>query len=106
MFFAHVFPHPRRLKQLGRLLRFYQTSGLQTAVRKSGLLRLLPAHLRDMEAILPVPSPRGVTEALGTRIPAKSRALATVGLFRGCVMDVLYAETNANLARLLSVSGL
>lgn len=105
VFFTHVFPHPRRLKRLGRLLRFYQTSGLQTAVRKSGLLRLLPAHLRDMEAILPVPSPRGVAEALGTRIPAKGRALATVGLFRGCVMDVLYAETNANLARLLSEAG-
>lgn len=104
-FFAHVFPHPRRLKRLGRLLRFYQTSGLQRVVRKSGLLRLLPSHLRDMEAVLPVPSPCGVGETLAPRIPAKGRALATVGLFRGCVMDVLFAKTNVNLVRLLSEAG-
>ncbi|GAB6932984.1 (Fe-S)-binding protein [Calditerricola satsumensis] len=103
--FAGVFPHPRRLQRLGRLLRFYQTSGLQRVVRKSGLLRLLPAHLRDMEAVLPVPSPRGVVETIGTRIPAKGAPVATVGLFRGCVMDVLYTETNVNLARLLSEAG-
>ena len=48
-----TFPHPKRLRVLGIPLALYQRTGLQSLVRASGLLKLLPARLRSMEALLP-----------------------------------------------------
>ena len=48
-----VFPYPGRLRVIGALLLLYARSGLRWLVRTSGLLRLLPANLRQMEAMSP-----------------------------------------------------
>src|SRR5205807_10444343 len=40
-----------RLKLAGRALRLYQQLGLQTLVRRSGILKLLPKRLRELEAM-------------------------------------------------------
>src|SRR5437868_8476570 len=42
-----LFANMSRLQTLGLLLRLYQQLGLQTLVRRSGLLRLLPKRLRE-----------------------------------------------------------
>ena len=59
-----------------------------------------------METILPDASSKGIVEQLGTRIPAKGDKIATVGMFRGCLMDVLFTETNLKTVKLLVRSGL
>src|SRR5687768_10987314 len=41
-----LFTRPDALRAAGALLRFYQRSGLETFVRRSGLLRLAPPSLR------------------------------------------------------------
>lgn len=51
--FHELFPHQNRMRSAVSLIGLYQRSGLQTAVRKSGMLRVLPEHLRTMEAVLP-----------------------------------------------------
>src|SRR3954447_25534946 len=48
-----LFMHPRVLRVTGRLLRFYQQSGLERVIRRSGLLRLAPAALRRVEPQAP-----------------------------------------------------
>jgi len=48
-----LFEDQRRLQFLGSVLRLYQRSGLQGWIRKSGLLKLLPKRLRDMEKMTP-----------------------------------------------------
>src|SRR3990170_826235 len=48
-----LFMYPRALRAAGRVLRVYQRSGLETAVRRVGLLRLLPAALRRLEPQAP-----------------------------------------------------
>ncbi|WP_199614092.1 (Fe-S)-binding protein [Paenibacillus alkalitolerans] len=103
--FRHLFPHERRMKRLGGLLRFYQRSGVQAAVRMIGLLRILPKHLREMEAVLPEASSNGVADRIGTFLSARGEPIARVGLFRGCIMDVLFTETNVNTAKLLAEAG-
>src|SRR6184192_795376 len=45
--------HPRMLRLAGAGLRLYQASGLQTLVRKSGLVRVLPGTLPAWESLLP-----------------------------------------------------
>jgi len=41
------------LRFVGRVLRLYQQLGLQTVVRRSGVLKLLPKRLQELEAITP-----------------------------------------------------
>lgn len=105
LFFKGVFPHRNRLKSLGRTLNFYQTSGLRRVARGTGIMRLFPKPLRDMERILPDATAQGVIEQLGTVHPAKGAPIARVALFRGCIMDVMFAGTNVNTVKLLSEAG-
>nr|WP_281273405.1 (Fe-S)-binding protein [Cohnella lupini] len=105
LFFKGVFPHRGRLKWLGRSLAAYQKSGLRKVVRGTGMMKLFPEHLREMEQILPDATGKGVVERLGTVYPAKGEAIARVALFRGCIMDVMFADTNVNTVKLLSEAG-
>lgn len=103
--FKRIFPYPSRMKRLGLLIKIYQRSGVQFITRKLGLMKLFPKHMSDMEGILPNASSRGVVEQLGTIYPAKGEPIARVGMFRGCIMDVLFTETNINTVKLLSEAG-
>jgi glycolate oxidase iron-sulfur subunit len=58
-----------------------------------------------MDRVLPNATSRGVTQRLGTIIPARGEPRGRVGLFRGCIMDVIFADTNEKTARLLSAAG-
>jgi len=49
----NTFPRVDRLRMLRVFLRIYQQSGLQSLVRGSGLVKLLPRQLRAMEALMP-----------------------------------------------------
>jgi glycolate oxidase iron-sulfur subunit len=104
--FIWLFPNQRRMKLLGKGLKLYRRTGLRSLIVKSGMMKLFPQHMRQMEAILPDASGQGVIERLGTtRYPAKGEKVATVGMFRGCLMDVLFTETNVNTVKLLSEAG-
>ncbi|MFD0692569.1 heterodisulfide reductase-related iron-sulfur binding cluster [Paenibacillus sp. GCM10027628] len=105
--FQQLFPNQKRMRLLGSALRLYQRSGIQGLVRKSGMMSLFPESMSQMERILPEASSRGVVEQLGTYVPAKGgkKPIATVGMFRGCIMDVLFTETNMNTVKLLSEAG-
>ncbi len=121
VFLRGLFPHTRRMRMLGRLLGMYQGIGLADRVRASGLLRVLPRHMQDMERILPRATGRGVAQACrqagipnrtersgGAQmlvLPPVGERVGRVGLFRGCIMDVLFTETNVNTVRLLRESG-
>ncbi len=104
--FRHLFPHPKRMRLLGGLIALYQRTGLRSLVCMTGLLKWFPEHMRQMEAILPDASSKGVIKQLGASVyPAKGAKIARVGMFRGCIMDVLFTGTNVNTVKLLSESG-
>lgn len=106
LFFKQLFPHPKRMHLLGGLLKFYQKSGLRWLARNIGMMKLFPKHMRDMEAILPPADARGVRHYTGEHIPAAgSKRRGTVGLFRGCIMDVMFTDANRKTAKLLSAAG-
>jgi glycolate oxidase iron-sulfur subunit len=48
-----LFMEHRRLTAVGRALRLYQDLGIQRLIRRSGVLRLLPKRLRELEAMTP-----------------------------------------------------
>jgi len=105
LFLRHIFPHPKRLHFLGKLLRFYQRSGLQAAARKLGLLSLLPGHLRGMEAALPEIPESPSRKRLPKVSPARGERKYRVALLTGCVMDVVYGGVNEATVRVLTRNG-
>jgi glycolate oxidase iron-sulfur subunit len=103
-FLRGIFPHPSRLYLLAKLLKFYQKSGLQTLIRKTGLIRMVPEHLRDMETVMPaVPEP--VMKKLPEVIPAIGETRKRVALLTGCVMDAMFGDINEATVRVLTRNG-
>lgn len=100
----HLFPHPGRLRLLLSPMRLYQSSGLQSAIRKSGLLKLLPESMRAMETLMPS-APAANGHALPQRIEPQGERRLRVGLLLGCVQSVFFPEVNAATARVLAAEG-
>jgi glycolate oxidase iron-sulfur subunit len=98
-------PHPRRLRVLAVLLRFYQRSGLQSLVRRTRLLRLLPFHLHHMEQLLPPVASRFFAPASTSANPDAGDGTRRVALLTGCVMPFFYPQTHEATVRVLERHG-
>ena len=100
-----IFPYPWRLRVIGALLLLYARSGLRWLVHKSGLLRLLPANLQQMEAMSPEVGWKELTRALPERVPPAGPARARVGVVAGCVQRVFLPGVNEATLRVLAAEG-
>jgi|SRR5579883_441152 len=96
-----VFGNMAVLRLLAILLRFYQRSGLQRAVRRSGLLRRF--GLEQAEALAPAMNATFFS-ARGQRFEAQER-IGTVVLHAGCVMQVAFAGVNRASVRVMQRNG-
>ena len=105
-FLRAALPHPRRLRLGFHLLRIYQRSGLRKLVRASGMLRLLPKSLRQMEAQLPDLKEAffGPTKHIYPAHPELVEG-PTVALLSGCVMPLMQGETMRAAVRVLNRNG-
>ncbi|MCC7353218.1 MAG: 4Fe-4S dicluster domain-containing protein [Anaerolineae bacterium] len=99
-----LFPHPWRLRLAGSLLRLYQRLGLQSLVRRTGLLRLLSPTLAQIESLSPQFS-NFFTPARDQFFLARGKARGTVSLFSGCIMPLAYSSTNQATLRVLQRNG-
>jgi glycolate dehydrogenase iron-sulfur subunit len=97
-----TFPRPGRLRLLRLPLSIYQKSGLQSLVRATGLLNLLPKTLRAMEALMPTLKP---SERVPEETTAKGSKRGRVGLLLGCVQREFFPRVNAATARVLAAEG-
>jgi glycolate oxidase iron-sulfur subunit len=105
MIFA-LMPYPARLRVLALPLVAYAKSGLQGLVRRSGLLRLLPPRLAQLDALLPPLSFADLRRNVAPFTAAKSgTARARVGLVAGCVQRAFFPNVNAATVRVLSAEG-
>jgi glycolate oxidase iron-sulfur subunit len=100
-----LLPYPRRLRALLVLLWAYARTGLQALVRRSGLLRRLPARLAALDALSPEVRAWRPARALPARVPAVGDARARVGLVAGCVQRVFFANVNQATVRVLAAEG-
>lgn len=79
---------PRRIEAIGRLLRWYQRSGLQRLLRKSGVLEHLAVSV--LEGQLP-----SLARPVRWRrvYPSTGRERGAVGLFLGCIARIADVAT-------------
>lgn len=103
--FDQLFPHKERLKKVHHLLSFYQKSGIQKAVQKTGVLNILPGNLAEMEKILPVIPGKKEMSNRPSSFKAVGKAVRRVAFFTGCLMDTMFMETNNSTIKLLQKAG-
>jgi glycolate oxidase iron-sulfur subunit len=99
-----TFPFANRLRLLALPMLVYQRSGMQKVLRASGLLRLLPERLTQMEALLP-PVPTHFLQRLPTQVAPLSEKRRRVGMLSGCVQQVFFQHVNQATARVLAAEG-
>jgi glycolate oxidase iron-sulfur subunit len=104
MIFA-LFPYPRRLRLMAALLLVYVLTGTRWLVRKSGVLKLLPRRLAELDAMEPPVGMRNVTSTLPELVPAHGERRARVALVAGCVQRVFFPGVNDATLRVLSAEG-
>jgi len=101
-----LFPYPDRLRALAYPLTLFRVSGLQALLRKSGLLKVLPLRLAQLEALAPDVSFAELGETLPAHTPAASgSARLSVGLVAGCVQRTFFPNVNAATVRVLAAEG-
>jgi len=104
--FFNIFVRPTRLKLALLPARVLQKVGIYPLLRKMGLFKLLPPHLRKMEQMLPAkgklwPKPLAAFSAAHKSGEKK----ITVGFFAGCIGSVMFEEVNRKAVELLTAAG-
>jgi glycolate oxidase iron-sulfur subunit len=103
--FRGLIPHPGRMELATLPLRLYQRTGLRRLAYAVGVRRLLPAQLRDLEAMLPHLPQRPLRAHLPEVTPAVGESRRRVGFFLGCAQNLLFAEESAATVRVLARNG-
>ena len=98
-----LFPYPDRLRRALAPAKIAQLLGLIRFAEVSGLLNLLPRRLRQLAYTLP--ERIAAEPELPEVLPAVGRRRARVGLFTGCVADVMFRHTHWATARVLQQNG-
>jgi len=100
-----LFMRPAALRTAGRLLRFFQRSGLQDLSRRIGLTRLLPSDLRRLEPQAPAVAPKFSSALIAAHEKPAGPARARVALLTGCVQDLVFPDINRDTADVLLANG-
>ena len=108
--FGGLIPKPNRMELATLPLRLYQMLGIRRLVYALGIRRLMPAQLRDMEAMLPHLPQRPLRHALPEVTPpvgagSPRPASARVGFFLGCAQSLMFADESAATVRVLARNG-
>ena len=100
-----LFMDQNRLELAGVALRLYQQLGLQNFVRHSGLLKLLPGRLRELEAMTPAAQPRFSSELIDPVTPAIGPRRFRVAVLTGCAQDIIFSDVNRDTVEVLARNG-
>jgi glycolate oxidase iron-sulfur subunit len=94
-----------RLQMVGKAMQLWQDTGLQSLLRKSGVTKLLPKRLRELEAMTPTVQPKFSDELIDTVTPATGTKRFRVALLTGCAQDLLFSDVNRDTAEVLARNG-
>jgi glycolate oxidase iron-sulfur subunit len=100
-----LFMNLSHLRLVGRILRIYQQLGLQNLVRGSGVLKLLPKRLQELEGITPDIQPKFSAELIAPVTPAVGRKKYRVAMLIGCAQDLIFSDINRDTVEVLARNG-
>ncbi|MEY2408216.1 MAG: glycolate oxidase iron-sulfur subunit [Verrucomicrobiota bacterium] len=94
-----------RLHLAGHVLRLWQQLGLQNFLRRSGLLRLLPRRLRELEAMTPAVQRHFTADLVAPVTPAAGTKKYRVAMLAGCAQDLIFSDINRDTVEVLAHNG-
>jgi glycolate oxidase iron-sulfur subunit len=100
-----LFMDLRRLQLAALAIRLWQDTGLQSCLRRSGLLTLLPKRWRELEAMTPQIQPHFSAELIAPITPAFGERKYRVALLTGCAQDAMFSDINRDTAEVLARNG-
>lgn len=106
-----LFMHPRLLRLVGRLLFFYQQTGLDRVMRRIKFLYMVPERLRELEPQTPRMAARFSDDLISTvegdhqTGDPMDLQRHRVGLLTGCVQDLAFSDVNRDTADVLLANG-
>jgi len=100
-----LFMNPAALRFTGRLLGFYQRSGLEALTRRTGIIRLLPGGLRRLEPQTPRIAPKFSNSLIPAHQTPSGTTRYRVALLTGCVQDLVFPDVNRDTADVLLANG-
>ena len=100
-----VFPYPRRLRAMAAFLLVYVWTGMRWLVRHTGVLKLVPSRMRQLEELQPPVTLRSVFSRLPARVPAAGERRMRVALVAGCVQRIFNPGVNDATIRVLAAEG-
>ena len=100
-----LFMDLRRLQLVGHGLRLYQQLGLQTLVRRSGILDLLPKRIRELEAMTPTVQPAFSADLVAPVTPPLGAQRYRVAMLTGCAQDLVFSDINRDTVEVLAQNG-
>ena len=100
-----LFMDLRRLLFAGRLLRWYQALGVQGLIRGSGVVKLFPKRLQELEAMTPDIPAKFSADLIAPVTPAKGRKRYRVAMLTGCAQDLIFSEVNRDTVEVLARNG-
>ena len=103
-FFTKVLHDLRRMERWAKLVRFYQRSGMQTLLRKTGLLRLVGAA--DLDRLSPQIDAEFFFSEIGKTFPAVGERRGKVAFLAGCINNVAFSHLNRATVKVLTENGI
>ncbi|HEY6378153.1 MAG TPA: heterodisulfide reductase-related iron-sulfur binding cluster [Candidatus Dormibacteraeota bacterium] len=100
-----VLPHALPLRGIATALWGYRATGLQRALRSTGMATRLPEALQRADALAPVISARALVERAPRHLAATGRPRMRVAMLTGCVQRAFFGDVNAATARVLAGFG-
>jgi len=100
-----LFMRPRALRLLGRITGGYQRSGVEALMRRSGVMRLLPASLRRLEPQTPRIAKRFSNALIAPHEQPVGPARYRVAMLTGCVQDLTFPDVNRDTVDVLLANG-
>ncbi len=100
-----IFPYPRRMRLAGFGLKLYQRSGVQSLVRRSGLLSRVAPKLAEIDALSPSADRPFYANREAAREPLRGAVRSRAALVTGCMMPLAYPETHRATVRVFARNG-
>jgi glycolate dehydrogenase iron-sulfur subunit len=100
-----LFMRPTALRFTGRILWWFQHSGLETLARRAWFFRLLPASLRRLEPQMPRIAPKFSNSLIAAHQTPSRPTRYRVALLTGCVQDLVFPDVNRDTADVLVANG-
>ena len=100
-----LFMDLNRLHLVGLAMRLYQQLGLQTFLRRSGVLKLLPKRLQELEAMTPQIQPKFSADLIAPVTPASGERKHRVAMLTGCAQDLIFSDVNRDTVEVLARNG-